>query len=155
MDKIIYITITLVCFTALFLSAKNPEKEVPAFNKFSEIRVFAYENSNTTKAKGTFFLIAGSYESESTVVKTALFYAKSRTGEYVLFEMPLKDIRFKLDNRIKKPVVYFLDAPTWTCGVDFYKDKYCIGGKYYYSSSGVVIYASESMLPESIASVKF
>ena len=72
-----------------------------------ELRKFKIFSSTESKISGIYFLIAGSVSGESKTQTNVTFSWKMDNGDYIISEMPLTQIKIRIDDNIKKPYVTF------------------------------------------------
>ena len=72
-----------------------------------ELRKFKIFSSTESKISGAYFLIAGSVSGESKTQTNVTFSWKMDNGDYIISEMPLTQIKIRIDDNIKKPYVTF------------------------------------------------
>ena len=72
-----------------------------------ELRKFKIFSSTESKISGAYFLIAGSVSGGSKTQNNVTFSWKMDNGDYIISEMPLTQIKIRIDDNIKKPYVTF------------------------------------------------
>ena len=77
------------------------------FTGHHELRKFKIFSSTESKISGTYFLIAGSVSGGSKTQNNVTFSWKMDNGDYIISEMPLTQIKIRIDDNIKKPYVTF------------------------------------------------
>lgn len=160
MKRLFYLTIIMLSVIISSYSCESgvkTKKEKPFFNEFSEIRVFKTSKGRGTSGSAHFFLIYNTYNTKESIIKTATFYVKSRNGQYVMFEMPLENIKFVLNDKFKTPLIYFDEYETMLrqnkVRENNYRNIYNVQkcNTWYFS---VTIYTNEQMLPIDINPVE-
>ena len=69
-----------------------------------ELRKFNVKETTNTSSKASFFLIVGSYSSETTQNTEVRFYFKNCNGEYQMMIKPITDVNIKIDNSVKNSI---------------------------------------------------
>jgi len=104
MKKIIF----LISILALsVLESCTVEHEKPMVNRKSEnlyLRQLVKSTNQKTETSGSFFLVAGSYSSNSETKTVVQVFAKIK-GEYRFMEIPIEKIRIQIDSSCKIPYV--------------------------------------------------
>ena len=72
-----------------------------------ELRKFKIFSSTESKISGAYFLMAGSVSGGSKTQNNVTFSWKMDNGDYIISEMPLTQIKIRIDDNIKKPYVTF------------------------------------------------
>ena len=102
--KLKYI-IYLLIFQLSLISCVPLRKKSFISSKF-ELRQLVKETENKKESSGVFFLIGGSFHSEESNETKVKCFAKV-DGSFRIIEMPIEDIRIRIDNKLKKPNDYF------------------------------------------------
>jgi len=106
-----------------------------------ELRKFNVKETTTTSSKASFFLIVGSYSSETTQSTEVRFYFKNYHNEWQLMIKPITSVNIKIDNSVIIPYIKFY----WNDN-NYHSDIYSI---YDECVSRVVIYCKNSdFIPE-------
>ena len=98
--KLKYI-IYLLIFQLSLISCVPLRKKSFISSKF-ELRQLVKETENKKESSGVFFLIGGSFHSEELNETKVKCFAKV-DGSFRIIEMPIEDIRIRIDNKLKKP----------------------------------------------------
>lgn len=72
-----------------------------------ELRRFNIRSSEITKSSGTWFLVSGSYNSETKEDSKIRFYFKTIRGEYIFKELDFNNVIIKIDSLAENPYVRF------------------------------------------------
>lgn len=113
--QITLIITLLILITALILSSsyqrKNPVSDTSNVGEIlkgnHELRRFNTLTKDGTITHGSFFLIGGSATSNTYSEIIATFSWKTNTGEYAISELPIKNIRVKIDPNVINPYIKF------------------------------------------------
>ena len=102
-----------------------------------ELRKFNVKESATTTSRGSWFLVVGSYESQTKTESKVRFYFKTRNDEYVFKELDFEKVVLKIDSTAKVPYVKFY----WNnCGCGYHPNDMQI---YERAITRAVIYCKE------------
>lgn len=110
-----------------------------------ELRQLVQETTTESKTTASFFLISGSYKSNTEEVITIKVFAKVE-GRYRFIDIPIEKIRIVIDNELQKPTLeieyFYREKATDTEVVDYFNHQ---SFKKLY-----IIYCPEQYLPEKL-----
>jgi len=107
-----------------------------------ELRKFNVKDITSTSSRATFFLLCGTYSSETIQSTEVRFYFKNYNNEYQLMIKPITSVNIKIDNSVTIPYIKFY----WNSGDHYYTDIFSI---YDECITKVVIYCKDSdFIPE-------
>jgi len=106
-------TLLILAFSLLITSCTNEQpkdEDSECYRLLSgkhELRKLNVKNTTTTTESGCYFLIVGSYSSQTTEKAKARFYFLSINNEYIFKEMDLEKVIIKTDSSVQTPYVKF------------------------------------------------
>lgn len=99
-------TLIIICSFLLCIACENKSIKAKPDMAKHELRKFNVKNSISGHSSAWYFLVAGGYESGLTEKTTIRFYYKNCNGEFQFLDLPLTDVRIKIDT-VEKPYAIF------------------------------------------------
>lgn len=110
MKKLLLGVLGIIVLTSIFVGCGPSNNElacIKAIQGRHSLRKFNVKTSTATTTSAEFFLIVGSYSSETTENTTVRFYFLNNKAEYQFMEKDLADVNIKTDANNSAPYVTF------------------------------------------------
>jgi hypothetical protein len=136
----------LLLFSILLMVGCNPVEYKDYHSEKIYLRQLVNRDVTETHTSGSFFLIAGSVNSES-VTSTVVKLMGEVNGEYRFMQFDFEKVRIKIDNKVTTPYIMLNYRDTSETSVD-----YLLKFPYYIGS--VTIVCPEQYLPERLLPIQ-
>lgn len=149
------ILLGLILLSVMLSNCEHVPSKVYETNSF-QLRQLVNKETVSTKSESSFFLISGSYISETQREETLKVFAKVGDS-YRFIEISLEDIRIVINDDLNKPEIQFVYEGYGVHGDKRSSDNTAIEdyrNKYSSHVKAVTIYCPEKYLPEKLLPIE-
>lgn len=146
MKKLLLVLLTFSTLLSCRDYVKNGDLCIDRTTEVLELRQIVNAENITTKSHGSYFLIGGSYSSETENKLSIKVFAKV-DGYFRVIDIPIEEVRVNIDNKLNKP----------TLQINYEGTKYTSSNlldNYNYWINYYIINCPEKFLPEKLLPIE-